>query len=520
MTATRPVNILHIFLDQFRADAIAALGNPVVRTPNMDRLCESGVAFTNAYTPSPVCISARCSMIYSQYPQSTRTFANTPMPQDGRESFMSGLARAGYRTHGAGKCHFAPDGQAMNGFQSRDRQEEIPPDRPSDDYLLYLQEQGYGWAVDPHGPRSDMFYIPQPSVLPPEHHPVQWVGDRSLDFLTAQADDDQPWYLFSSYIHPHPPFTPPMPWHKLYSALDVSPPFLPEDGEQHWTVFNRLQNRALYRDRGRDLQLLRTMRAYYYACVSFVDYQIGRLLDRLEATGQRDQTLVVLTADHGEYLGDYDCVAKRGMHDAAAKIPLVLSCPGLFDGGRTTAAPASLVDLGPTFLALAGQSLQTHDPQGVDLARLLAGESTRDAVFSQYGQPFPEEIANWPGLGPACLHAIFTERYTYTRSTGDGKSYLYDRQVDPSQAVNRSQSPAYRSIEPQLDERLRAFLAQADGCGALDDAGQWKPLPPIRVESNPETGLGWQQNAWAEYAIPGYTAVPELSTPQPAPSQE
>ena len=100
-------NILHIFVDQQRFDTIGALGNPVIKTPNLDRLVNSGVAFTNAYTPCPVCIAARCSMIYGQYPMNTGCYENTPMPDD-RPSFMQELTKAGYYTHGIGKCHFYP----------------------------------------------------------------------------------------------------------------------------------------------------------------------------------------------------------------------------------------------------------------------------------------------------------------------------------------------------------------------------------------------------------------------------
>jgi arylsulfatase len=504
--ADRPLNILHIFLDQMRADAIRALGNSVIKTPNIDRLCNEGVAFTNAYTPSPVCIAARCSMIYSQYPRSTGTYANTPMPQDGRESFMTALGRAGYRTHGVGKCHFAPDTYAMNGFEARERQEELPRDRDSDDYLRFLKDEGYDWVLDPHGVRSEMYYIPQVSLLPPSHHPVQWIGDRSVNFIEDASGGDRPWYLFSSFVHPHPPFAPPCPWHRIYSALEVPLPDVPDDPEQHWTIFNREQNRGKYRDRGRDLQLLRTMRAYYYACVSFIDHQVGRLIETLEARGELDNTLILFTADHGDYLGDKNCFGKRGMHQQPANIPMIARCPGLFEGGGRCTAPASLVDLGPTFMARAGVKYESHAPEGVDLAELLAGTAERDAVFSQFGLPVldGDGIAHRP-LEASCLHMIATDRYTYIRSIPDDRSYLYDRRIDPRQTVNRASNARLKGPEEELDERLRAFLAEAGGCGALDGAGAWKRYPPSTMPQDLEEGLGQQWNPWADYSVPGYS---------------
>ena len=113
-------NILFFFADQFRFDAIAAHGNPHIKTPNLDRLIREGVTFTNAYTPSPVCVAARCSLHYGQYPIHTNCYENSKMPVDGRLSYVDALTRAGYRTHAIGKCHFSPDKYALRGFESRE----------------------------------------------------------------------------------------------------------------------------------------------------------------------------------------------------------------------------------------------------------------------------------------------------------------------------------------------------------------------------------------------------------------
>ncbi len=116
-------NILLIFCDQLRFDTIRELGNPVIRTPNLDRLCREGTTFTSAYSPCPVSVPARASMHYGQYPMNTGCYENRdPMPEDGRPSFMQVLSDAGHRTHGVGKCHFSPDPHALRGFQTRERQ--------------------------------------------------------------------------------------------------------------------------------------------------------------------------------------------------------------------------------------------------------------------------------------------------------------------------------------------------------------------------------------------------------------
>ncbi len=281
---TRP-NILLFFTDQQRADTISALGNPIIRTPSLDRLCAEGTAFTSAYTPSPVCVSARCAMHYGLYPSQSGCYENgSPMPSDGRQSFMDILTGAGYRTHGIGKCHFTPDLYALRGFQTREYQEELVGDPDRDDYLKCLHANGFRHICDPHGIRGEMYYVPQPAQMPASLHPTQWVGDRAAAFVEAQAASDQPWLLYASFIHPHPPFAPPNPWHKLYRAPMMPLPFMPQDAGSLLIWVNREQNRYKYRDQGLDQNLLRCMKAYYYAAISFIDYQVGRVLDALAVT--------------------------------------------------------------------------------------------------------------------------------------------------------------------------------------------------------------------------------------------
>lgn len=149
-----------------RFDTIHALGNPVIKTPHLDRLCRERVAFTNAYSPSPVCVSARCSMIMGQYPLNTGCYANTVMPTDDRKSFMEVLKDDGYRTHGIGKCHFTPDKFALRGFESREIQEEVgetPQNLDRHDYMKYLHDKGYDHICEANGIRGEMYYTPSPA---------------------------------------------------------------------------------------------------------------------------------------------------------------------------------------------------------------------------------------------------------------------------------------------------------------------------------------------------------------------
>ena len=142
MTAQTP-NILLIITDSQRADTIAALGNPIIKTPSLDRLVREGTSFTRAYTPSPMCVPARCALLYGAYPSHTGCYDNvTGMPTNGRPSFVDALAAAGYRTHAIGKTHFTPAPHALRGFQTRLSQAEVAPSPDEDDYLHFLHDQG------------------------------------------------------------------------------------------------------------------------------------------------------------------------------------------------------------------------------------------------------------------------------------------------------------------------------------------------------------------------------------------
>jgi arylsulfatase len=492
MMARQRPNVLLIFTDQQRFDTIGALGNPVIHTPNLDRLVQSGVAFTSAYTPSPVCVAARCSLIYGQYPYHTGCYDNGfPMPEDGRQTFFGALTAAGYCTHGIGKCHFTGNLHGLRGFQSREFQEELVRDRDGDDYLRYLRGHGFAHVTDPHGVRGEMYYVPQPAQMPAALHPTQWVGDRAVAFIKEQPDSDQPWLLYAGFIHPHPPFSPPALWHKLYRAPLMPLPHVPQDAEALWTYVNRWQNRYKYRDQGIDQNLLRCLKAYYYACISFIDFQVGRLLDTLEATGQLDHTLILYTSDHGELLGDYHCFGKRSMHDACARVPLLARLPERFALGDRCNQPVSLVDIGPTVLAACGADQGAPQSDGQDLAEIAASRSPRLAVFSQIQRE-----------GRAIYTAV-TTRWKYAYSAADDQEFLFDRVGDPQETRNRAGLPFCRAPLAELRQLMLQELRTAGEVGGL--AGDsWKVFPRLSMPVDPDSGLLIQDQPWADTSIPGY----------------
>ncbi|MDF2685453.1 MAG: Arylsulfatase [Clostridia bacterium] len=372
-------NILLLFTDQQRFDTIRS---GILQTPNLDALCNEGVCFNRAFTPSPVCVPARLSMMYGIYPISSSCTDNERCDMSYKKNIFQILGENGYYTHGIGKMHFSDDLYGFHGFTKRETQEEITGQNCNDDYRKYLDDNGFTHVFDHHGQRSEMYYIPQISQLPAKHHPTAWVGERSVNFI-KEYNEDKPFLLMSSFVHPHPPFAPPTPWNKLYRMLDMSSPFVPENPEELLTYYNKVQNRYKCIDDGINKYTLKTLKAFYYACISFIDYQIGRIITALKEKGIYDDTLIIFTSDHGEMLGDYNCLGKRTMLDSACKIPLIIKGDD-FKRNATCENPASLVDIMPTILSYAGIDYSNEVFEGEELCTIANGNSSRKYVFSQY----------------------------------------------------------------------------------------------------------------------------------------
>ena len=422
-------NVVILFADQLRADAVGALGgNPIVETPALDALAAQGLIFDSAYTPTPVCVPARSSLITGLEPQAGGCFENADDTATA-STFMDRLGAAGYQCHGVGKMHFTPDGQALRGFDTRDVGEEFGTVE-TDDYLAFLDDNGFGFVERPLGLRDEMYYVPQLSAVPEHLHHSHWVAERSMDFLDRR-DPGRPFVLWSSFIAPHPPFTPPAPWHRRYEPSVMPDPFVPQDSASLMTSYNLLQNRYKYRDGGHDRRIQQLITAYYYASVSYLDSQIGRIVEHLDRRGLRGNTFILLASDHGEFLGDYGCYGKRSFLDVAARVPMILAGPGI-EPGRVT-SPTSLVDIHPTLLDLAGLEPEPRD--GVSLLR----PDPERTVFGQYQR------------GPLGMYAVITPEWKYIWSAHDRREYLLDRVHDPRETTNLAYNPRRRT--PLLDLR-------------------------------------------------------------------
>jgi len=273
------------------------------------------------------------------------------------------------------------------------------------------------------------------------------------------------------------------------------------------TYMMKVQNRYEYRDQGADLNLLRCTIAYYYACISFIDYQVGRMIAALEETGQLDNTLIVFTADHGELLGDYGCYGKRSMLDSAARIPLIARYPERFAQGAVCDAPASLVDIFPTLLAAGAPPSRRQAGQqdagapgygalldGCDLAELAAGQYADRTIYSQYQR------------GPAGVYMALNRRWKYFYSAPDRREFLMDRLHDPDETRNRAGVTFCREDAAIMRRGLFDYYRSCGYTDPLDGDG-WRLYPQPDLSPDPDAGLLIQDPPWArEYQrIEGYT---------------
>jgi arylsulfatase A-like enzyme len=438
-------NVLIIFSDQMRADALGCYGNGTTSTPALDSLAAGGTIYDSAFTPCPVCVPARSSFITGLEPQHGDCYENE-MAMCQASTFMDELSVRGYRAHGVGKMHFTPDAAAMRGFQTRDTGEEAMG-RDEDDYLAFVAHSGFDFVEHPHGLRDEMYYIPQLSPVPEPLHHSHWVADRSIDFLREQTAD-RPFLLWSSFIAPHPPFAPPSPWHRRFEPSTMTDPFIPSASEDLLTVYNRLQNRYKYRDGGQDRRLNQLLKAYYFASVSYLDSQVARILKALEDSGLRESTTVIVTADHGEFLGDYGSYGKRSFLDPSARVPLIVNGPG-FEATRRP-EPVTLLDVYPTVLEIAGADEPLRD------GRPLQAIPENRPVFGQYQE------------GELGLYAVITDRWKYIWSAFDQREFLLDRVRDPEETMNLAYN--VRRREDLLSMRALALAHFDDLRGADLDA--------------------------------------------------
>ena len=448
-------NVLLITTDQQRWDTIRAGGNPHVHTPNLDALAARGTLFHHAYCNSPVCMPSRQSFMSGQYPWTLGLTANgQEMPED-VPCVQHLLGRAGYHTAQIGKLHFT-------NIQPRESGEVHP--RYGFDTMLLAEHNAPGfhdlydvWAAHKHpgaAPRDmgDTANWEDPRYQHPTEQyqasmPMHFQAEDDLTLTSMVCDEaitflQRPWatnwFCHVGIFAPHCPFNPPQRFADLYHPQTLPAPHMNEDERAVTGISDADWKRS---------------KAHYYGLVSEVDEQVGKLLDALETAGQRENTLIVFTSDHGDNCGDHGRGGKCAPGwDSCLRVPLIVSWPGQVREGRQRDELVELVDLVPTILDLC--ALETPPfLQGGSLRPLLEGREDdrgKDDVFAQIGNPTG---AQWMTLR------------TPTHKLGvcnDGTTHLYDLENDPHELNDVAADPAHAQVRAALTERLlqRVFAAR------------------------------------------------------------
>ena len=476
----RTPNILFMMVDQMRADYMGCAGNPWIQTPGLDRLATEGTRFSQCVTPVPVCMAARHSFMTGLRCATHGRFANNvPNPDPLHYTLMQLLGFVGYRTQAIGKMHFRPV-RRHHGFHRMELMEEIPDYQQDDEYLMYLKAKGYGHKREVHGVRNLLYHLPQVSVIPEEHHGSTWVADRTIDFL--RYNRKKPFFCWSSWIAPHPPWNPPEPFASMYKNEDMP---LPVNYDRNIeTIPPQKRGMVNFADMGNaPSERLQRVKALYSGNISLIDKGIGQILKVMDELGLAENTLVVFASDHGEMLGDHGQWQKNSPFEASVRVPMLVRLPSRFAAGAVNGDLVSLLDLMPTMLELAEVD---YPGQSALLGTSLLG--CEGGGLAQKREDYVIEI----GRGASRWLSLRGHRWKYNYWMADGWEELLDLENDPQELnnlllgkVNAEDSQRADAMKVELTawEAAHGFEDSLDGNGVLRNFGR-SPTDHTKMGTN------------------------------------
>ena len=442
--STRP-NILWYCTDQQRFDTIGALGNSFVRTPSIDGLVKEGVAFTHAYCQSPICTPSRSSFMTGMYSSRVHNTRN------GNESFPHHppvitrlIADSGYDCGMAGKFHLQ-----SSGYRTEPRIDDgfsywRFSHAPRDDW-----KEGHHYADWVRSRGGDLNALREsPERVPPEFHQTTWASECAIEFITRDRGN-QPWLMNVNIYDPHPPFIPPKVYADQFHAQDMPGPYFRESDLQHQAQLSSLdfQDEILPPEE----HDARQKQADYYAMIAQIDDQFARLLNCLEETDQRDNTIIIFTSDHGETLGDHGLMYKGcRFYEGLVRVPLIFSCPARLQSNLRSDALVELLDMTATLLDVTGVPAPDY-LQGKSLLPIMTGDSSPDShreyVRCEYFDSLDPHFTGGTGTY-GTMHR--TRRYKLCVYHDKNLGELYDLQEDPWEFNNLWDSKDHQQIKHQL----------------------------------------------------------------------
>ena len=442
MSCSTP-NILVIMSDQHTRGAMGCAGDPVIRTPSLDRLTAQGMRFRNAYCPSPLCVPSRMSFMTGRSPSRNQVWTNQSTLSSTIPTWAHSLSLAGYDTALIGRMHFLGPDQ-RHGFMERPIGEDTArhigaPELGGPRYTrLPHATAGQSRASFEYAGRGHSFY---------QHYDAD-VTHHACRFLRERAGSPKPFAAVAGFILPHCPYIgPKSAFDYYYERLGVDV----EAGDVPACIRSIRDRKQRGLEPPATEHQLRVARAAYYAMIEFMDANIGRILDALDETGLADNTLVVYCSDHGDMMGHHGLWSKKVFYERAAGVPLVARLPGLTTPGTTSDSLCSLIDLAPTFAQLAGAD--EMDVDGTSLLRLLSGEEDPARVATSEVADVNGGRFEWVGKmirrGPWKL---------WQHQTIDGHDYppvLFNLQDDPCESRDRAADPECAGLLAELQALLQ-----------------------------------------------------------------
>ncbi|NOU71276.1 arylsulfatase [Paenibacillus sp. LMG 31458] len=458
-SSTGKSNILLFTVDQMRWDCLSIMGHPVVETPNLDQLAKSGVLFDSAYAATPSCIPARAAIFTGMSQRSNgRVGYQDRVPWRYEHTLPGELAKAGYHTQCVGKMHVYPV-RNLCGFHNvvlhdgyfhhnRNRTATAFSSHldQCDDYLVWLrQTAGAEHDLLDLGLDCNSSTVTRPWHLPERLHPTNWTVEQSIDFL-RRRDPDKPFFLWTSFVRPHSPLDPPQAYFDMYKDVEMDEPpvgdwvdeeLAAEGAYEPTTIFGKIPKRRLDR-----------ARAGYYALISHIDDQVGRLLKVMKEYGLYENTTILFTSDHGEMMGDHHYFRKALPYEGSAKVPFLLYDPSGrldFKAGSRVSEVVELRDIMPTLLDIADAPIPSN-VDGQSVLPLCQGENPfwRNYIHGEHA------------FGRLSNHFVTDGRIKYIWYSQTGEEQLFNLTEDPSEKINLAHSPLYSS---KLSE-WRSYLTQ------------------------------------------------------------
>jgi choline-sulfatase len=427
MTAKAP-NILIVMADQMAPAFLPIYGHRLVRAPNMQSLARDGVVFDSAYCASPLCAPSRASFMSGLLPSRTRVYDNAAEFAADIPTFAHGLRARGYRTILSGKMHFCGPDQ-LHGFEQRLTTDIYPAD--------------FNWTPD----------WDRPDHRPSWYHNMSSVRDAGLCVRSNQLDfddeaafmaeraifdlarskDQRPFLLVTSFSHPHDPFAVPQRYWNLTRDEDIDMPAAGVALDPH---SRRLRHVCAMDSEPVTETQIRAARHAYYGAIAYIDDLLGRLLAALRSAALAEDTIVILTSDHGEMLGERSLWYKMSFLEGACRVPLVVANPGRFDP-RRVASSVSLIDLMPTLIDLAGGNAQSLGigVDGRSLAPHLKGAMGHDEAIGEY-------LAEG-AIAPMVM--IRRGQFKFIHSPVD-PDQLFNLNHDPGERDNLSEDPTFAAV--------------------------------------------------------------------------